>query len=174
MKFFSLISTLITIGLVVPAGNAYAFLDMDEMIEAAKNGNGTYVETHSSVSTGGQTAKSGETVTTGDAHASSYTEIRADNNGGEVKVKMETTENGETKTTEYTKPIEKGENVKVEANAESKDGESSAEVKVNDAIVEPESSESHASARVSAKVSLLFTEKIPHFVKKFFSLFAWL
>jgi len=170
----SLITTLLTIGVLAPIGAAYA-LDIDEMIEAAKNGNGTYVETHSSVSTGGQTAKGGENVQTGDAHASSYTEIRADNNGGEVKVKIETSENGETKTKEFTQEIPKG-GVKVEANAESKDGKSSAEVKVNGEVVEADSNVSQAasvSAAVSAKISLLFTEKIPNLFKRMLGIFAW-
>jgi hypothetical protein len=171
----SLITTLVTIGLIAPTGAAYA-IDIDTMIEAAKNGNGTYVETHSSVSTGGQTAQSGENVQTGDAHASSYTEIHADNDGGEVKVKIETSENGETTTKEFTQDIPKGEGVKVEASAESNNGESSAEVKVNDEVVEADTSESHtasASAAVSARISLLFTEKIPSLFKRVFSLFRW-
>lgn len=172
MKIFSLVSTLVALGLLAPAHAAYA-LDMDALIEAAKNGDGTYVETHSSVSTGGQTAKGGESVQTNDASASSYTEIISGEDGGEVKVKIETSENGETETKEFTAPIPKGEGVSVEVNAESKDGEASAEVKVDGEVVETDSNESQtASAAVSTKISLLFTEKIPSFLKKIFSFFS--
>jgi hypothetical protein len=162
---------LIAVGIVAPAGAAYAF-DLDAMIEAAKNGNGTYVETHSSASTGGQTAKSGESVQTGDAGASSYTEIHANGEGGTVKVNVETTENGTTNTKEYTQQIPKGEGVKVEANAESKDGESDAEVNVNGEVVDSEIQTASALVAFNEKISLLFTEKIPSFFKKLFSFFT--
>jgi hypothetical protein len=175
----SLITTLITIGLLAPAGASYAF-SIQEMIEAAKGGNGTYVESHSSVSTGGQTVKNGETVITGDSSASSHVETRinAGNNGGEVSVKVETSENGKTETKEFTQPIKEG-GVKVEANAEIKNGEYKAEVKVNDEPVEASQS-SKAGAQVASvspvtsesKVSLLFTTRIPDFFKKLFG-FLW-
>ena len=169
----SLITTLLTIGIIVP-GATYAF-SMDDIIEAAKAGNGTYVETHSSVSTGGQTATGGENVQTGDANASSYTEINAGPDGGEVKIKIETGANGETKTQEFTQPIEKGEGIKVEANASIKDGDSESEVKVNDEEVASNSNNSQtasASVAISSKISLLITQKIPLFFKKIFSFFS--
>lgn len=161
MKTFSLVSTLIALGIIVPVHAAYAF-DLESMIEAAKNGNGTYVETHSSASTGGQTAGSGETVQTGDVSASSYTEINANNEGGQVKVKIETSENGETKTAEFTQEIPKDEGVKVEATAESVEGASKSEVKVNDQVVETKT-ETHATTSV---VVDFFTETIPDLFKK--------
>lgn len=170
MQIFSLVSALVAVGLIAPVGAAYAF-SIDDMIEAAKNGNGTYVETHSSVSTGGQTVRGGTSVQTGDASASSYTEIISGEDGGEVKVKIETSENGETNTKEFTAPIPKGEGVTVEANAESVDGESNAEVKVDGEVVGSNESQM-ASAAVGAKISLLFTEKIPSFFKKLFSFFT--
>ena len=170
MKFLSLVSALLAIGMITPAGTAYAF-SFDELVEAAKNGNGTYVESHSSVSTGGETVHSGESVQTGDAHASSYTEINAGPDGGEVKVKIETSENGETKSQEYSQQIPKGEGVNVEASATSENGESNTEVKVNGEVVETESQT--ASAAVSTRISLLFTEKIPSYFKKFLNLFAF-
>ncbi len=172
MKILSLITTLLTIGSLMPTA-AYA-LDIDALIDAAKEGNGTYVETHSSVSTGGQTVKSGESVQTADAHASSYTEINAGSDGGTVTVEIETSENGETSTKEYTQAIPKGEGVHVEANAESKGGESNAEVKVNGEVVEGETHTASASSAFNEKVTLLFTEKIPNLFKKVFSLFAFL
>lgn len=168
MKIFSLVSTLIALGLIAPAHAVYAF-DLDSMIEAAKGGNGTYVETHSSVSTGGQTSHGGENVQTGDASVSSHTEIHAGEDGGTVKVKIETTENGETKTKEFMHDIPKGEGVKVEANAESTDGEASSEVKVNDEVLEVKS-ETH-SATTSAVVGF-FTETIPGLFKKVVGFFA--
>lgn len=161
---------MLALGLMAP-GATYA-LSIGDIIEAAKNGNGTYVETNASVSTGGQTAGSGESVQTGDAHASSYTEINAGPDGGEVKIKIETTKNGETTTEEYSQPIEKGEGVKVEANASVNDGESESEVKVNGDVVEPAPLEAKGS--LIGEISLLFTEKIPNLFKKVFSLFAWL
>lgn len=162
MKTFSLVTTLLALGIAVPAHAAYA-LDLDALIEAAKNGNGTYVETHSSASTGGHNASSGETVQTGDVSASSYTEINANNEGGQVTVIVETSENGETKTSEYTEDIPKGGGVKVEAKAESVDGASHAEVKVNDEVVDVHT-ETH-SVTTSLVVDF-FTETIPDLFKK--------
>jgi len=170
MKTFSLVTTLLALGLIAPAGSAYA-LDLDAIIEAAKE-NGTYVETHSSASTGGQTVRGGESIKTNDASASSHTEINAGSNGGSVKVKIETSKNGETQTKEYSQEIPAG-GVKVEANATADDGGSSAEVKVDGKVVEGESQTASAGAAFNAKVSLLFSEKIPRFVKKFLNLFAW-
>jgi hypothetical protein len=171
MKTFSLVTTLLTLGLIAPAHAAYA-LDMDALIEAAKNGDGTYVETHSSVSTGGQTARGGENVQTGDASASSYTEINAGNDGGTVKVKVETSENGKTQTKEYSQDIGAGDSANVQVNAESKDGESNVEVNVDGEVVESDSQTASVAASVGAKVSLLFTEKIPSFFKKLFGFFS--
>lgn len=166
----SLITTLLTIGLVAPVG-AYAF-DMDAIIEAAKNGNGTYVETNSSVSTGGQRAGSGESVQTGDAHASSHTEIHANDDGGEVKVKIETSKNGETKTEEYSQPIEKGKGVDVRVNASVTDDESKTEVTVDGD--KKETNESHTSSATAAFETTIsfFSEKIPNVFKRVFS-FLW-
>lgn len=163
MQVFSLVTTLIALGLLVPAHTAFAF-DMDALIEAAKNGNGTYVETHSSASTGGQSASGGETTTTGEARASSYTKINANNDGGTVQVKIDASSDGKTKTTEYTEEIPKGEDVKVKATAESKDGEASGEVKVNGEVVEAEEAmESHATTSL---VVDFFIETIPDLFKK--------
>lgn len=164
MKTFSLVSTFLALGLIVPAHAAYAF-DLDSIVEAAKE-NGMYVETHSSVLTGGQTAKSGESVQTGDARASSYMEIRADNDGGEVKVKVETTQNGETQAQEYTAPIPKGVGVTVEASAEANDGESNAEVKVNGEVVETSEAAESPVADTTSVVVDFFTETIPSLFKK--------
>lgn len=166
MKALSLVTTLLALGLIAPAHVAYAF-DMNELIEAAKDGNGTYVETHSSASTGGQTARSGEQVITGEAHASSHTEINAGPDGGEVTVKIETRENGETTTKEFTQKIPKGEGVHVEATAESKDGETNAEVKVNGDAVEAE-----AKHTATTSVVGFFTETIPSFFKKVVGFFT--
>jgi hypothetical protein len=177
MKFFSLVTTLLTLGLLAPAGAAYAFVDIDSIIEAAKAGNGTYVESHSSASTGGQTAANGQSVTTGDVSASSHTETRinAGNNGGSVQVKVETSKNGETKTEEYSNPIEKGESVKVEVSARATDEESSAEIKVNgegvDANEETTTTEDE-SVTFESKVKLLFSTSIPNVFKKAVS-FLW-
>lgn len=159
-------TTLIALGLLVPAHTAFAF-DLGAMIEAAKNGNGTYVETHSSASTGGQTARSGESIQTRDVSASSYTSINANNEGGEVHVKVEATENDETKTTEYTEDIPKGEGVKVEATAVAADGEATSEVIVYDEVVE-QATESHATTSV---VVDFFTETIPDVFKKVLGFF---
>lgn len=162
MKTFSLVTTLLALGIAVPAHAAYA-LDLDALIEAAKNGNGTYVETHSSASTGGQTANSGETVQTGDVSASTYTKINANSEGGQVTVKVETSENGETKTSEFTHDIPKGAGVKVEATAESADGAAKSEVKVNNEVVDVQAETNSAT---TSTVVDFFTETIPGLFKK--------
>lgn len=161
MQAFSLVTTLIALGLLVPAHTAFAF-DLDAMIEAAKAGNGTYVETHSSASTGGQTARSGENIQTGDVSASSYTSINANNEGGQAQVQVETTQNGETKTTEYSEDIPKGEGVQVEVKAEAKNSEATSEVLVNNEVVE-QATKAHATTSV---VVDFFTETVPDIFKK--------
>jgi hypothetical protein len=62
--------------------------------------------------------------------------------------------------------------VNVQVNAESKGGESNVEVNVDGEVVESDSQTASVAASVGAKVSLLFTEKIPSFFKKLFGFFS--
>lgn len=173
----SLITTLIALGLIAP--HATYAMSIHEIIENAKAGSGIYVESHSSASTGGQTAAAGQTVTTGDASASSHVEIRSDTSGGSVKVNVSTSGNGTTTVQEYTQPIEAGIGAKVEVNASSKNGESKTEVKVNDTTIEP--TQKTAAATTSAPVPTpivsqskfvtFFSVKIPGIFKQLFSFF---
>jgi hypothetical protein len=146
---------------------------INDLIESAKNGNGTVVETHSSASSGGQRVSGGESVSTGDVSASSHVEtyINADGSDGEVKVKVETSHNGETKTEEYVAPIQKG-TVKVETHSES-NREYTSEVKVDGEVVATESGEPHVAAASESKISVLFSEKIPEFFKDVLA-FLWI
>lgn len=108
---------------VVPAV-AFGAMDaawIEGMIQRAQAGGGTVIiENSSSVSTGGQTAGSGESVTTGNASASSRieTHVQSSNNGGTVKVKIETGENGEVTVEEYVKDIAPGETIEVRNSAQ--------------------------------------------------------
>jgi len=182
MYMKSLITTLLAFGLIWPAAT-YAFT-IEELIEAAKAGNGTYVESHSSVSTGGQTARSGETVVTGDSSASSHVETRinSNNEGGTIDIKIETSKNGEVKTTEYSKQIEKDKSVRIDANAEVTDTDSKVQIEIDGEAVESETTEKTAETPAEnnvasviiaseSKFSLLFTEKIPSAFKKVLSFF---
>lgn len=149
---------------------------IENMIDNARNGDGIIVESHSSASTGGQRASGGQSASTGDVSASSHVEtyINADGSKGEVNVKVQTSQNGETKTEEYSAPIEKS-GVKIEANAEAKDGEYNSEIKVDGEVVETESNEPHVAASVASesKISVLFSEKIPEFFKDVLA-FLWI
>lgn len=152
-------------------------MSVEEMIEAAREGYGTVVESHSSASTGGQRASSGESVTTGDVSASSHTEtyINANGSGGEVKVKTETTKNGVTETNEYSKKIEPGAGANVKANARATDKETSSEVNIDGKIMEAVATTNPAQAQlatnVTADIGAFFTTSVPSFFKKVFSFF---
>jgi hypothetical protein len=150
----------------------YAF-SVEEIIETARAGNGTVVESHSSASTGGQTAASGQSVTTGDVSASSHTETRinANGSGGTVEVKVEKTENGVTTKQDYSKSVEPGEpvhvNVNVEASSDSEAGETT--VVANGTTEEPVRGE----AEEQSEVATFFAASVPNFFKKVFSFFLW-
>ena len=92
---------------------------MDDIIEAARLAT-AYVETHSSVSTGGQTATGGENVQTGDATHRRTRKLMP----GRTAVSKNKIEPAQTanKNTRITQPIEKAK-ASVEANASIKDGD---------------------------------------------------
>ena len=180
----SLITTLLAIGLATPTSGAYA-LWIDNMIDNAKAGNGTYIESHASAESGGQTAAAGQTVTTGNASASSRVETHSGTSGGEVKVKVETSENGNANTEEYTKSFAPGVGTKVDVHASSKNGVSTSTIRVNGAEVLPQkSTDSEASPRnseatpplpthVESQIKTFFSVKIPAILSHIFSFF-WL
>ncbi len=103
-----------------------------EAAQAAEGRGGTVIiENHSSVSTGGKVAGSGESVVTdGDVSASSRSEthINIGANGGEAKVKIETSRNGETETREYEKKVEAGDPLRLDVSARTDENGSVVEV----------------------------------------------
>lgn len=91
---------------------------VDELVRKAADGGGTVIiENHSSVSTGGQTAGSGERVVTdGDVSASSRSEtyINMGSEGGSARVHVETSRNGETETRTYEKEVAADESMRLD------------------------------------------------------------
>lgn len=173
----SLITTMLTFGLLLPAG-AYADDWIRNMIETAKAGSGTVIiENSSSVSTGGQTASGGQAVTTGDVSASSHTETRINTNGsgGSVEVKVETSQNGVTETREYSQKVEKDQAVHVEAEALATPDKTETEVRIDGQIVATETpslKSSEAEIPVESKIETFFTASVPNFLKKIIG-FIW-
>lgn len=144
---------------------------VEHIIDTAHAGNGTVVESHSSANTGGQTAASGQTVTTSDSSASSHTEthINANGSGGTVEVKIQKTENGETTNEEYSKKVEPNEPVHVNVGVEaSSDGEGETKVEVNGEAQAPV-----AETSVQSEIKTFFTASVPNFFRNIFS-FVWL
>lgn len=145
-----------------------------KMIEEAKeNGAVVNVESHSSVSTGGQVAGAGQSVTDGDVSASSHTEthINAGNEGGTVQIHVETTKNGETEKEEYTKEIEPGKpvNVNVSAKVDSEDSETEAVID-GEVVSDDSASTSEGEVAMMARVETAF-KTVPSFFKKVLGFF---
>lgn len=69
--------------------------------------------TSATASSGGQSVKSGETVTTGNASASVHTNINTNSDGGKVEVKIETEHDGVVAQEAFTKEVKKGESVSI-------------------------------------------------------------
>ena len=155
---------------------------IEEARQAAEEGNGTvYIENHSSVSTGGQTAAAGQSVSDGDVSASSRVEtyINTGDDGGRMQVKIETSRNGEMETEEYTDDFAPGEPVNVEVRAHATSDDADVEVRVNGeaTTTEPQRDEKtseneEARVTVVAKVEHALGS-IPGFFKKIFS-FLWM
>jgi len=173
----NLLSALLVIGFAVPgAANAEW---IDEIIQSAQAGNGIYVETHSSASSGGQTVQGGQTVTTGPSSASSYVEshINANNSGGTVEVKVETTHDGVTETKEYADDIASGEavnvNVSAKVDAEGSAIESNVPLKEenHNSILEDGGAEIDSEAETEGGIGKVL-EAVPNFFKKVFD-FLW-
>jgi|GEM_PF-5948829 len=147
---------------------------IEKTIQSAQSGNGTVIiENSSSVSTGGQTAGSGQTATTGDSSASSRIETRINSNDsrGTVDVRIETRENGTTKVEEYSKSVEGG--VRVDVRASSQNGTSTTDVRFDGEDVQPSSTSSSTPTRIEAKIKTLFSIKLPELFKKVFSFISW-
>lgn len=86
------------------------------VVQRAQEGSGeVIIQQSSSVSTGGQTAGSGESVVTDSASASSKieTHIESTSESGEVRIKIETEKNGVTQTQEYEKVLAPGERFEI-------------------------------------------------------------
>jgi hypothetical protein len=149
---------------------------IEQMIERSGNGSGAVVnvESHSSVSTGGQVAGAGESVVTdGDVSASSHVETRinAGNDGGTIYVKTETSKNGETETEEYTKEIAPGEPVEVNVSAKASNEGSEVETEIQGETMEPtheEAEETKSHVAIMARVETAF-KVVPSFFKRVFS-----
>jgi hypothetical protein len=168
-------ATILSISLLIP-GFVAATQDpfdayVDKMIkEAEENGTAIHVESHSSVTTGGQVA--GQTVTDGDVSASSHieTRINAGEDGGTVYVKTETSQNGETETEEYTKEVEPGEPIEVKASAKVTPEEAEIETEIQGETMEA-SSTIGADAVETEDVSITgriesALESVPGFFRK--------
>jgi hypothetical protein len=150
---------------------------VNRMIENAKEGNGTVIiENHSSVSTGGQVAGAGQTVTTGDVSASSHSETRinAGDQGGTVYVKTETKRNGEVeKSEEYTKQVSPGEPVRVHVSANADTEGSEVETEIQGEVMNEHSASSGESKEEGVTAIARFEAalaSVPSFFKKVFSL----
>lgn len=153
-------------------------------IRVSNNGS-IYNETSASASSGGQSAAAGQSVESGDVSSSSHVEtyINAGNEGGTVQVKVETSQNGETETQEYTEEIEPGKPVRVDVSAKSDSDGSNVEMRVNGESTEgedvasstDESKEINALARVTALAKVEHAlSSIPSFFKKVFNFFwSW-
>lgn len=89
-------------------------------------------KTTSSASTGGNVVEEGGSVTTGNASASSKSEVTSGSDGGNVHIETSTTVNGETKTQVVDKTLNKGEPVSVEVNSQAVAGQKpESSVKIN-------------------------------------------
>ncbi|OGG73335.1 hypothetical protein A3A38_01440 [Candidatus Kaiserbacteria bacterium RIFCSPLOWO2_01_FULL_53_17] len=189
----SLTTTILATALILP-GLAFAASDpfdvyVERMIKAAQEGNGTVIiENSSSISTGGQTAASGEAVSTGPSSASSKVEthINANNSGGSVEVKIETSKDGVVETKEYSKELGPDEPVNVNVSAEVNTEGTKVEVRGWDPVVKKEAAmEENASSTETAddaeaavgieteiKTSIEKALKaVPNFFKRIFSFF---
>ena len=168
----SLVSTLIAIGAIIPAGTAYAEI-------VIHNSGSVSSYTSASASTGGQRASSGQSITTGDASASAHSETRVDGAGGSVNVKVETSENGVVQTKEYSQPLESGKGVKVEVNASSKNGVSTSTIRVNNTEVESHVGTSSGATSwgifkaspQGSRLHVLFSTTLPDIFKHIFGFF---
>ncbi len=195
MKYFA---TFLAAAFLAPA---FAFAAMDpfdtyvnHMKAAAEARDGTVIESHTSASasSGGQTAGAGQSVTDGDVSASSHVEtnINANDSGGSVHVKVETSKDGVTEAQEYTKSIAPGEGIDLDVSTSSSSGGASVSVKVKVRGWDPGKKESATSsddasslddetsssslshsASVAADVGTFFTAKLPDFFKRIFSFF---
>jgi microcystin-dependent protein len=88
--------------------------------------------TTSSASTGGNSVGSGGAVVTGDASASSKSEVTSGGDGADVRIETSTTVNGETKTQTIEKTLKAGEPVSVEVNSKALSGQKpEASIKIN-------------------------------------------
>src|SRR3989344_7569306 len=171
MKKFSAI--LLTASILLPGFVAAEDFEsyVHRMIQNAKDGGGTMIiENHSSVSTGGQVAGAGQTVTDGDVSASSHVETRinAGNEGGTVQVKVETTRNGETeKKEEYTKEIEPGKPVEVNVSAEADRDGSAIDTEISGEFV---ADDAGTEIAIMSRVETAF-KAVPSFLKKVLGFF---
>ncbi len=165
------------VGLLVP-GISLAQSWVDELIreatQAAEGKGGTVIiENHSSVSTGGQVAGSGEKVVTdGDVSASSRSEthINIGSHGGEAKVKIETSRNGEVETRDYEKNVEAGEAMKLDVSVRANEKGAEVTATSEDASGEKETLEANASS-VSTETST-FATRFEEALKSVPTLFA--
>jgi hypothetical protein len=176
MKKFS--TTIIAASILLPGIIAAEDLEsyVHRMIENAKEGNGTVIiENHSSVSTGGQVAGAGQTVTTGDVSASSHTETRinAGGDGGTVYVKTETKRNGEVeKSEEYTKNLDPKKPIEVNVSAKADAEDSEVEAVIQGEVARESTTSSEEDGAASATAFARFEAalaSVPTFFKKVFS-----
>ena len=92
--------------------------------------------TSATASTGGNSVGSGGSVTTGNASASSHSEVHSSGGKTTVDIEVSADTNGEKKSQSVHKELEGGRGVSVEVNASTKGGTSKTQVTVNGEIVE--------------------------------------
>ncbi|MEK7509710.1 MAG: hypothetical protein AAB605_03280 [Patescibacteria group bacterium] len=189
----SFVKTIFMAFVLLP-GLVFADSWIERVIHDAQEGNGTVIiENTSSVSTGGQTAASGQAVSTGDSSASSKVETHINANsetGGSVEVKVETSKDGVVETKEYSKDLAPDEpvNVNVSATVDSKGSaietnleaasaaqgdEEAASSTAEDAAIAEETSVKEDIKIVFGAAFDAALETIPNFFKKVFSFFWW-
>jgi len=181
---------IVAIGSAVLPSLSFADSRIERVIQGAGEGSGTVIIQNSSVSTGGQTAASGQAVSSGNSSASSKIETHVNSSsseGSSVQVKVETEKDGVVETKEYSDYGEPGKPVRVNVSAQvntegskvdvSGAGELDAEAKVDgesteDASMEAESeAEGTVEIEAESRTGKVF-RAVPNFFKKVFS-FLW-
>lgn len=178
-RFSRAFSTLALFAVLVIPRISFAQSWVDELVREASQvaegrGGTVIIENHSSVSTGGKVVGSGESsVSDGDVSASSRSEtyINFGEQGGEAKVKVETSRNGVTETREYEKKVEAGQPMylEVSTHADGSGAEVSANTKDEQGNAEVIEARASSSTEESATVFMTRLESAMKSVPAFFS-----
>ncbi len=171
MKYFALV---LGITLALPA------LSSAEIV--ISNSGSIQSDTHSSASSGGNSVDHGHAIITGDASASSKSEVSSHGEGTDVHIETSTTVNGETKTQTIEKKLKAGEPVSVEVNSKAVSGKKAeTSVKVNNeelaatsaATVTAETVARVGGEEESSNVFVSLGARITLAIKNIFSIFKF-